>query len=101
MVPSLTDVLWLAFSCSLWTGWGIRREQAGRIHAKNDLIVPSSRGVGNLPFLPPSETHPADRNIAVALSFVGLNAATEITVMVSFRLRLEVFEPVVVLHVPG
>lgn len=101
MVPSLTDVLLLAFSCSLWTGWGIRREQAGRVRAKNDLIGPSSRGVGNLPFLPPSEAHPANRNSAVALGFVGLIAATEITAMVFFRLGLEVFEPVVFLHVPG
>ncbi len=47
MVPSLSDVLLLYFSCSLWAGWGIRGEQAGQFHAKNDLIVPGSRGVGN------------------------------------------------------
>lgn len=75
MVPSLTDVLLLSFSCSLWTGWGIRGEQAGHVHAKNDLIVPDSRGVGNCLWSISSTS----QQLHSVLFFCGcLNAATEV-----------------------
>lgn len=99
MVPSLSDVLLLYFSCSLWAGWGIRGEQAGHVHAKNDLIVPGSRGVGNRLWSMSSTS----QQLHSAFFFGGrLNVQRRlITAMVSSCLKLEVFWSEVYICLPG